>query len=72
MALEYGPMDYGPDDDYVLVPVQTANKIAAALRRLEKLEAVAEVGQRIIASNRQIIIGREELVKALAALEEDV
>lgn len=32
MALEFGPMDYGPDDDFVLVPVQTANKIAAALR----------------------------------------
>jgi hypothetical protein len=31
-ALEDGPMDYGPDDDRVLVPTNTANKIAAVLR----------------------------------------
>jgi hypothetical protein len=31
-ALEDGPMSLGSDDDYVLVPVATANKIAAALR----------------------------------------
>lgn len=31
-ALEYGPMDYGPDDDRVLIPIKTAEKISRALR----------------------------------------
>ena len=37
LALEDGPMSLGSDDDYVLVPVATANKIAAALKAGEEM-----------------------------------
>jgi hypothetical protein len=41
-ALENGPVDYGPDDDRALVPMHTANKIAAALRAGQTLAYKAE------------------------------
>jgi hypothetical protein len=41
-ALENGPVNYGPDDDLVLVPMRVANKAAAALRAGQTLAYKAE------------------------------
>ena len=51
LALESGRMSYGLTDDYIWVPVATANEIAKLLRAVEKQNKV-KVKEGVILSER--------------------